>query len=136
MIVIDASATLEFLLSGGLRPGLVVEAFASEDVFAPDVLDAEVLRVYVGFHKRGVLQAEVVEEALGALVDAPITRIPSAQLVRAAWWYSRALSSDDALYVALAATLGCPLLTVDGGIAQTAPTQFGVAVTRVPRMAR
>ncbi len=136
MIVIDASALLEFLLSSGGGPAPVTNALSDDNVFAPDLLDAEVFRVYVGFEKRGVLRAEAVDAAVAALVEAPITRVPNALLVRAARRYSHALSSYDALYVALAASLGCMLLTADGGIAGTAPAQFGVAVTYVPTAAR
>ncbi|MGH8895975.1 MAG: type II toxin-antitoxin system VapC family toxin [Egibacteraceae bacterium] len=135
MIVVDASSVVEFLLAGERGPAAVIGAFTQGDVLAPDLLDAEVLRVYVGFEKRGVLPADAVDRALAVLVDAPITRVPNAELVCAAWRYSRALSSDDALYVALAALLGCTLLTADGGIARTAPAQLGVAVTFVPRAA-
>lgn len=57
-------------------------------------------------------------------------------LLEQAFGLSAALSGYDALYVALARQLGCPLVTADARLARTARRQFGIAVEDVTASGR
>jgi predicted nucleic acid-binding protein len=56
-----------------------------------------------------------------------MARFPIAPIVEAAWGLRHNVSLNDALYLALARTIGCPLLTFDRGLA-TAPVR-GTTIT-------
>ncbi len=128
MIVVDASALVEFLLQSSAA-GAVEQALEGHDLFAPELLDAEALSALTGYHKRGILSDTDVERALSDLLDAPLTRVPHAPLVWAAWQRSAALSAYDALYVALAAELGCALVTADRRL--TRAQDLGIPLTLI-----
>jgi predicted nucleic acid-binding protein len=68
------------------------------------------------------------------LIDAPIERISHTPLLRDARARTANLSAYDAVYVALAAALGCGLVTADARLAG-AP-RLNVAVTLLPHEAR
>ena len=93
---------------------------------APHSLDAEVLHRLVVLGKQGAMTANEVATAVDDLRDAPIIRVDHDQLLRDALRFSAALSGYDAMYVALAGLLTCPLLTTDGRLARTARSQFAV----------
>ncbi len=133
MIVIDASAFLEVLTRS--TSGLAVEALL-EDTMAPDLLDAEVFRRLVRAEQGGALQPTQLDERLALLYDAPIHRVPCRELLTTASRFVAAMSGYDALYAALAGSLGCPLVTTDGRLARTATTQFNITVTHVPTSGR
>jgi predicted nucleic acid-binding protein len=126
VIVVDAAAIVEVLLrtdAGDRAAAIVIE----NDAFAPDLLDAETFASLTRLTKRGAVAPERVDEALDDLARAVVTRVPSRALMHRAQRYTGALSGYDALYVALAAALGCPLLTADARLAR-APA-VGVPVT-------
>ncbi|MFL6232784.1 MAG: type II toxin-antitoxin system VapC family toxin [Thermoanaerobaculia bacterium] len=116
-LVIDASAAAEYLLCTPLGQKLddfVEEAF----LFAPALLDAEVLAVL----RRAVLQNKIGEHrarlALKDLGDWPIDRIPHTALLREAWKHRHNVSAYDALYVATVKLYSAPLLTADGPLSR------------------
>ncbi len=115
--VIDASAAAEYLLRtplGEKLDDLVEDAF----LFAPALLDAEVLAVL----RRALLQKKIEEHrarlAIEDLVEWPIDRIPHAALLREAWKHRHNVSAYDALYVATAKLYSAPLLTADGPLSK------------------
>jgi predicted nucleic acid-binding protein len=57
------------------------------------------------------------ELAIRRLARASIERVPIAPLLLDAWELRHNLGSYDALYVALARRLGCPLITADRRLA-------------------
>lgn len=135
MIVVDAGAFLEVLAHSAA--GLVVQRLiGSDDARAPDLFDAEVFNRLVRAEKHGKLSRTDVDERLALLADAPIDRVPSANLLPAARQFTVSMSGHDALYVALAAVLDCPVATADSRLAKTAVEQFGVSVLQVPSSGR
>ena len=119
MIVLDASAALEWLLQTprGLRVGRRIFAGGGESLHAPHLLDVEVtqaLRRFVAVHGLSVSRAE---EALQDLIDLRIHRYTHAPFLRRIWALRNNLTSYDALYVALAESLDAPMLTCDAKLA-------------------
>jgi predicted nucleic acid-binding protein len=97
---------------------------------APDLLDAEVLSGLAGIVRARRIDAAQGRQALGALVRAPITRLPAAALLLDAWAPRDGLSAYDALYVAPARALETTLVTADARLTRAA--DLGVSVTLVP----
>lgn len=128
MIVVDAGPVLEMLLGtpAGRQAATIL---GDEDVAAPDVVDAEVFHGLVRSYRADRLNADELDERAQLLVAFNIARVPTRDLLDVAQRCLGALSSYDALYVALAVSLNCPMLTVDAGLAATASSQLGVSVT-------
>ena len=127
-LVLDASATVELLL-GGRRAQAVRRVLEGARLVAPDLLNAEVISAFRRFEAAGAVEADRAAEAIERLADAPIERLPTTHLSLDVWRLRHNLSAYDATYVALAAALGCPLLTADEGIARAPGT--AVAVVKV-----
>jgi predicted nucleic acid-binding protein len=114
MIVIDASALLEWLLRTptGMR---VDERLSRPDVtlHAPHLIDLEAVQVIRRYRAAGDLDDHRARLALDALADLPLTRYPHAELIPRIWELRRNLTAYDAAYVALAEALAAPVLTCD-----------------------
>ncbi len=128
--VIDASATVEFLLESDV--GLQVAALiAGARLVAPEMLDAEVLSAL----RRKVQGQEISEararEALAKLEDMPVERVSHRTLTRAAWELRHNVSAYDALYVAIAQERGATLLAFDGPLTRAPASVLGIAVRSV-----
>lgn len=112
--VVDASAALE-ALTDKTAVGAVLRTRITESIcHAPHLIDAEVGDVL----RRGVIRGVVTEKAartnLGVLGDLIDYRYPHAgSIATRAWELRDTVRFYDALYVALAVTLGVPLLTAD-----------------------
>ena len=111
-IVADASALVDLLLANELSQA-VGRRVAGHDLHAPAHVDAEVLSALGRLHRAGDLDANDVETKLASLASAPITRHAVNDLLLGAWARRHRLRLADALYVELATTLGCQLVTTD-----------------------
>ena len=127
--VVDASAVVELLLRTPAGEA-ALGAIGNEPVFAPELLDAEVLSALAGLERGGKISADRADRAIEQLVGAPIDRVPHLGLVSAAWKRRASLSTYDGLYVALAARLDCPLVTADARLGRSG--DIGVTITLVP----
>jgi predicted nucleic acid-binding protein len=110
VIVVDASAALEALLSAGAARELV----AAEQLHGPHLIDSEVAG---GVRRRvaaGQLDADAGWEVLDTWRRIGMTRHPVFSLLARIWQLRDNVSAYDASYVALAERLGCALLTADG----------------------
>lgn len=119
MLVVDASAIAELLLdtpAGRRVAALVVE----EDLVAPQLLVVEVASVLRGWVLGRGLDAGRAELALEDLDDLGIEWEDLPPLVGDAWALRNNFSCYDAVYVALARTLQCKLLTCDARLARSA----------------
>jgi predicted nucleic acid-binding protein len=121
MIVIDASALVEVLLGtpGGqllasrlLRPGRRINA--------PFLLDIEVVSGLRRMSLAGLIPEERARSALDEFMRFSIVRYPHTGLLSRIWDLRRNLSPYDAAYVALAETLGAPLITHDARLVAAA----------------
>jgi predicted nucleic acid-binding protein len=118
VIVVDASAILEVLLGtpAGLR--VMERLFApAETLYAPHLLDLEVVQVLRRYAFAGELSSTRGLEALEDLAEFPITRYPHDLLLPRIWELRRNLTAYDAAYVALAEALAAPLVTRDAALA-------------------
>jgi predicted nucleic acid-binding protein len=126
--VIDASAATEYLLRTPLGTKLA-DVIEGAFLFAPELLDVEVLSVL----RRAVLHRELSEQrallAIEDLIDWSVDRLPHKALVWAAWQHRNNVSAYDAFYVAAARLSGAALLTTDGPLAR-APS-LGIVVENI-----
>lgn len=114
MIVLDASAVIEWLLRTPVGRGLDERVFdEAETLHAPHVLDVEVAQVLRRFVRKRVISAERAEQALEDLLALSLTRYPHDVLLGRIWQLRDNLTAYDAAYVALAEALDAPLLTCD-----------------------
>ena len=118
MIVIDSSAVLEVLLRS--QTGLKFEKrifSPRESLFAPHLLDLEVVQVLRRYCTSGEIDSERGKEAIEDLNDIPINRYPHDIFLHRVWELRHNMTAYDAAYVALAETLAAPLLTRDAHLA-------------------
>lgn len=115
MIVLDASALVELLVGSGPGSHWVRREVSrgEHDLHAPHLIDAEFLSAVRSLVGRGWLTTERAEEALTDLDELALRLYPHRPFLRRAFELRHDLSAYDALYVALAETLGAPLVTVD-----------------------
>jgi predicted nucleic acid-binding protein len=113
--VLDAGALLELLLRT-MRAESVVAAVDDRQMVAPAVIDAEVLSALRGLERNRALPPARAAVAVADLRTAPVERYPLDPLLERAWGLRDHLNAYDALYVALAVELDCPLVTTDDRI--------------------
>jgi predicted nucleic acid-binding protein len=117
-IVLDASIAVRVLLSAGDQDEVLRRRVRDASCHAPHLLDAEVGSVLRRRVAAGAIEpasGAAALHAVGSLVD---ERYPHTSFAGAAWALRHNLSYYDALYVALAARLGYPLLTADARLAR------------------
>lgn len=117
-VVLDASAYVLAYVADGPRASNVRRRISGAVVHAPHVITAEVGSVARRMVTRGELKADrglvLVQQ-----VSAVTTRLHAhGPLTRLAWSMRDNVSYYDALYAALAAALGHPLLTADARLAR------------------
>lgn len=119
MIVVDASALLEFLLQTSL--GLRVEArlFRDEDEFhAPHLVDVEVVQGLRRLVRTGEVSSGRADEAIADLTDLDLHRHAHLDLLGRAWKLRENISAYDAMSVALAEAIEATMVTCDGPLAK------------------
>ena len=131
MIVIDASAMLEFLLQTPLGSRVEARLFRDRDEFhAPHLLDVEVAQALRRLVRTGDVRPDRAEAALGDLLDFDLRRHAHLDLLGRAWELRDNLTAYDAIYVALAEALDAPLVTCDGPLGATPGHAARVEVIR------
>ena len=113
-VVLDASVAARSLMPGGAG---LLERLQAMRCHAPHLVDAELGSVLRRAAAAGVIQPDTAEAGLYAFDRLVQYRYPHGILASAAWLLRHNLSYYDALYVALAARLGYPLLTADARLA-------------------
>ncbi len=113
MIVVDASVVAAALGDDGDDGARARGRLAEERLFAPELIDLEVLSVWRRGARAGRLSTQRCRQALTDLAVLPIARAPHAPLIDRIWELRDSLTSYDAAYVALAEVLGVPVLTAD-----------------------
>jgi predicted nucleic acid-binding protein len=111
-VVIDASALVELLIQAERAPA-VAQAVGDSQMVAPDVINPEVLWALRRRERRGILRPDRASQAVEDLLDAPLRRFPTLELLATAWTLRANVTSYDACYVALARELDCPMVTAD-----------------------
>jgi predicted nucleic acid-binding protein len=120
MIVVDASALVKVLVEGGTSGDAVSNRLRGEAVSAPSLIDAEVLAALRRLTLTGRLAEERARVALDLLGRARILRAPLTGHLPRAWHLRTTVGAYDAMYVALAEALRCPLITADARLSRAA----------------
>jgi len=119
VIVVDASAMLEFLLQTAL--GTRVEARLLRDhdeLHAPHLIDVEVLQALRRLVRMGEVSASRAEEVVADLSDLDLHRHAHLDLLTRAWKLRDNVSAYDAVYIALAEAMEAAIVTCDGPLAK------------------
>lgn len=118
MIVLDSSAAVEWLLGLPLADQVGDRIIATDSLHVPALLDVEVAQVVRRYGASGEITAQAGERALNALADLDAVRYTHELLLPLIWRLRNNLTAYDAAFVALAAVLDAPLLTLDAQIAR------------------
>jgi predicted nucleic acid-binding protein len=94
----------------------VQAAIDDRRLVAPAVIDAEILSALRGLERNRTITPGRAAEAVEDLRLAPVERYALEPLLARAWSLRDHLHAYDALYVALAVDLDCPLVTTDDRI--------------------
>jgi predicted nucleic acid-binding protein len=117
MLVLDASVLANVLADDGTDGRTARNAIRNENLHAPDLIDVETVAVLRRRWLAHDLSEARFRDAIGDLVDLPITRYPALALLQRAFALRHNVTAYDAMYVALAEGLACALLTADRRLA-------------------
>lgn len=118
MIVLDASATVEWLLQTTASRQIEKRIFQhNQSLHAPHLLDLEVAQVLRRLVRESAVSPERAEQAIQDLLDLRVMRHPHVMLLPRIWQLRHNLSAYDAAYVALAEALGARFITRDTRLA-------------------
>lgn len=120
MIVVDASALLEFLLQTPLGARVEARLFGEDDeLHAPHLVDVEIVQGLRRLVRTGEVSSGRADEAIADLADLDLHRHAHVDLLGRAWKLRDNISAYDAMYVALAEAIAAPLVTCDGPLGKT-----------------
>ena len=118
MIVVDASALLEFLLQTPLGTRVEARLFRDGDEFhAPHLVDVEVTQGLRRLVRTREVTADRAVEAITDLADLDLHRHAHLDLLTRAWNLRENVTAYDAMYIALAEALGATVITCDAPLA-------------------
>jgi predicted nucleic acid-binding protein len=119
MIVLDASALLEFLLQTSLGTRIEARLFRGDDeLHAPHLVDVEVTQGLRRLVRAGEMSPDRAADAMADLAALDLHRHPHLDLLTRAWKLRENVTTYDAMYVALAEALDAPMVTCDKALAQ------------------
>lgn len=119
MIVIDASALLEFLLQTPLGRRVESRLFRADDEFhSPHLADVEVARGLRRLVRASEVSPGRAAEVLTDLGDLELHRHPHVDFLPRAWALRANVTAYDAMYIALAEALDTGIVTCDARLAK------------------
>jgi predicted nucleic acid-binding protein len=119
VIVVDASALLEFLLQTPLGTRVEARLFRERaDFHVPHFADVEVTQGLRRLVRAGEVSADRAAEAIADLADLDLHRHPHLDLLPRAWQLRENVTVYDAMYVALAEAIDAPIVTCDAPLAR------------------
>ncbi|HEY8705397.1 MAG TPA: type II toxin-antitoxin system VapC family toxin [Gaiellaceae bacterium] len=119
MLVVDASAVVDFLLASPAAQAVEQELDRAESLHAPHLIDLEIASALRRVVAERRIQAARGLDALRDLAQLSLTRYPAGPLLERIWQLRHTLTTYDAAYVALAELLEVPLLTTDERLARS-----------------
>lgn len=120
----DASAAL----AGLLNAGQARMALAGDRVWAPDVIDVEVINGLRRCVALGQLDAKTAQAVVITWRGLGVRRVSELGLLSRVWELREVLDAGAASYVALAEALDCSVVTADATLGTTAGIQCPVMV--------
>ena len=119
MIVVDASALLEFLLQTPLGTRVEARLFRNHDEFhSPHLADVEVTQGLRRLVRTGEVSPDRAAEAIADLADFDLHRHSHVDLLTRAWKLRENVTAYDAMYLALGEALDAPVVTCDRPLAK------------------
>lgn len=119
MIVVDASAMLEFLLQTPLGARVEARLFRDgEEFHSPHLMDVEVTQGLRRLVRSGEVSASRAAGAIEDLSDLDLHRHAHLNLLTRAWQIRENVTAYDAMYVALAEALDATMITCDSPLAK------------------
>lgn len=114
MIVVDASALLEFLLQTPLGTRVEARLFRDQDEFhSPHLVDVEVTQGLRRLVRMGEVSADRAADVLTDLAGLDLHRHAHLDFLARAWKLRDNITAYDVMYVALAEALDAPVVTCD-----------------------
>jgi predicted nucleic acid-binding protein len=114
VIVVDASALLEFLLQTPLGTRVEARLFRDGDeLHAPHLVDVEVTQALRRLVRSREVSPDRAAEAIADLVQVDLHRHAHSDLLTRAWKLRDNITAYDAVSVALAEALGATVVTCD-----------------------
>jgi predicted nucleic acid-binding protein len=118
MIVLDASATIDWLLQTAVGREIEERIYSrGESLHAPHLLDIEVAQVLRRLVREGSVSAPRADQAIQDLLDLRVTRYPHFVFLPRIWRLRDNFSAYDAVYVAVTEKLDATLITRDARLA-------------------
>jgi predicted nucleic acid-binding protein len=119
VIVVDASAMLEFLLQTPLGTRVETRLFRDgEEFHSPHLLDVEVTQGLRRLVRSGEVTAARAADAILDLADIDLHRHAHVDMLNRVWQLRDNVTAYDAVYVALAEALDATVITCDGPLAK------------------
>jgi predicted nucleic acid-binding protein len=119
MIVLDASAVTELLVSGPLADEIRQDLAEHDEALAvPYLLDIEVMSAVRGLAQVQRIDSHRAGELLAALAALPAQRYDHTPLLGRIWELRHNFTAYDATYIALAEATGSTLYTKDHKLAK------------------
>ena len=128
MIVADASVIANALADFGTSGATARARLRRESVAVPDLAYVETLSVLRKHSHRGGISGAELRRAVDVLAAAPFESYSTVVLLGRAYELRNNVSAYDAMYLALAEGLGCPLITGDSRLASVPGARCAVEV--------
>lgn len=120
MIVVDASAMIEFLLQTPLGSRVEARLLRGRPrLHAPHLIDVEVAQGFRRLVRAGQVATGRAAEALADLSVFDLQRYSHADLLLRVWALCDNFTAYDGVYIALAEAIDAPLITCDGPLGAT-----------------
>jgi predicted nucleic acid-binding protein len=113
VIVVDTSAVIGVLAGRPEAPGLADRVRGDGDLHAPHLLDVEFQHALRRLVVSGAISDDRAADARVDFADLTIVRYPHISLADRMWELRQNVTAYDAAFLALAETLGAPLITCD-----------------------
>ncbi len=126
--VIDASVAVKWVVDEAGTDAAV--SLLAHNLFAPDFMLAECANILWKKHRRGEMTHDEAVLASGVLAGSEVTFVSARPLMETATRLAMALGHPayDCLYLALAQSRGCPLVTADAKLAALPQATINVSL--------